>query len=1050
MEKETSKIALKKLIEEFKNSERQINTYNEEDVKQKLIQPFFKLLGWDFEKVGKDSEVKYEGSLIDPKTKTLKRVDYIFGKKHFFLEAKSTGKDSLTDENILQANGYAYHNSKFCVLTNFKEFKLIKPIRPNKRKPKLALVEEFNFSYEDYLNKFDHIYEVFSKISVFSGSLEKLLEKEKSKRKFLTIDEDFLNDLDQWRKDLALDIYKNNLKAINSNNELLTEYTQRILDRVIFSKMLEDKRIEENILAKYLRKENIYQKMTDDFKELGRAYNGLIFNPHSIDELKVTDKLILEILNKLYDTEKSDSIYQFDLIPIEILGSIYERFLGKIIEIHPENKRDIVRIDEKEEVKKAGGVFYTPDYVVSYVVENTIGKLLEGKTVRQIEDLKIADISCGSGSFLVGAYTYLLNWYEKYYNTNLDKIKDNCLEVTENFKKADGQTIEVKTWKLSRDKRKEILRKHIYGVDIDPQAAEITQMSLYIKMLEDCPDLQKTLSLKEFILPDMKANIKCGNSLVSDDIPTLNPVDKSKIKPFNWKLQFPEIVEFESNMDGTLSIAEGKGFDCIIGNPPYIEIQTLSSIYPRETEYIKKRYITAKDKNIDIYIPFIEKGLELLKQKGVLGYICPNRYLVSDYGEGLKNYLLKFNIYKIVNFRHYFVFKDSDCYTNLIFVQKKAQENVIPYTEIRGLFKTNNVQAQECLLNKTKPLTIDSLIKPEFKKMKYWYFMTEEEFTIFNKIISSGDPFENIYEENFQGLICGKDKIFIMKLLKKKTKTGIYYSEELKEEIEIESSIMRPIISDPDIKRYFVENSGDEHILFPYSNNGDLIPTETMKSKYSLAWEYLSKFRKDLRLREAKNNNSPFDDEGWYRFSRNQNLNKQGFKKILIPHVVKNMRSAFDPEGIYAIKNVGVNGITLREGINEDYFYILAILNHPISSFIISKISIFLSGGFYAANKQFSGKIPIYRIKTAEDKKIQDLIIENVKALIGIIQQNRNDKTSYGKNDFESAVTKRNKIINDLIYKLYKFNPNSNENELEIKIIENELISENLTNYSNN
>ena len=229
---------LKLLIDEFVDNKRHIKEhYTEEDTKQKLIQPFFEILGWNFKS---NEEVRYERSGGKGG-----RVDYVFGKNHFYLEAKSVIinlDDDAASDYILQANLYAYNKSKFCLLTDFEDFKLIKPIRPNKNKPKIAVVDEFSFKYDKYLEKFNLLYDTFSKEAVLNNnSLEKLLEKEKKKRKFLTIDEDFLGDLDTWRKDLALDIYKNNKKLIGDNSELLTEYTQRLLDRIIFVKILEDR-----------------------------------------------------------------------------------------------------------------------------------------------------------------------------------------------------------------------------------------------------------------------------------------------------------------------------------------------------------------------------------------------------------------------------------------------------------------------------------------------------------------------------------------------------------------------------------------------------------------------------------------------------------------------------------------------------------------------------------------------------------------------------------------------------------------------------------------
>lgn len=605
-----AKESLEKLIEYYEGDFRHIKAnFTEEDTKQKLIQPFFSLLGWDFTK---DRDVSYER----PGGKQ-SRVDYVFGNRHFYLEAKAGNVDSF--DNLLQANFYAYNKGRFCVLTDFEAFKLIKPIKPSINKPQLAIVENFDLNYRDYLVCFDLIWDTFSKEAVLlKGSLEELLEAEKKKRRFFTIDEDFLNELEDWRKKLSLDIYLKNKKIIGSDEQTLTEFTQRILDRIIFSKFLEDREIEEIVLRGLVETKNIYPKMVRRFKEIGKAYNGLIYNPHDVDGISVGDQVLNGILNSLYDTPQKQSVYKFEHIPIEILGSIYERFLGKVLKVSPDSQRGIVRVVEKPEVARAKGVYYTPDFIVNYIVSNTVEKMFEGKSLAKVDNIKIIDIACGSGSFLVGAYSFLLNWYLDYYTNFPIKAKSDRAIIN---------------GKLTKKIRKEILVRHIYGVDIDPQACEVAQMSLYLKMLEDCPDIQREIQLSDLILPDMKNSIKCGNSLIGPDyfLESLIP-DESEMKQlnvFDWNKYFPE------------------GFDCVIGNPPYIDSETMTKEYPLLREAIQRTYSMTKG-NWDIYIAFFEKGLGLLKPEGFLSFITPDKWLSKPFGEQLRRDTLE-KIYSIFN-----------------------------------------------------------------------------------------------------------------------------------------------------------------------------------------------------------------------------------------------------------------------------------------------------------------------------------------------------------------------------------------------------------------
>src|SRR5205823_2218165 len=196
-------------------------------------------------------------------------------------------------------------------------------------------------------------------------------------------------------------------------------------------------------------------------------------------------------------------------IPIHVLGSIYERFLGKVI-VTTDKRAKVV---EKPEVRKAGGVYYTPEYIVRYIVENTIGRLILDKTPKEIEAMRFADIACGSGSFLLGVFDELLRYHTTYYNRNKTKraegLRAGCIE------NRDGSL------RLSLKQKKKILLNNIYGVDLDAQAVEVAQLSLFLKLLEDettasAKDYQ--LEFRETMLPSLDRNVIHGNALIEWDV----------------------------------------------------------------------------------------------------------------------------------------------------------------------------------------------------------------------------------------------------------------------------------------------------------------------------------------------------------------------------------------------------------------------------------------------------------------------------------------------------------------------------------------------------
>ena len=361
----------------------------------------------------------------------------------------------------------------FVVLTDFEEFKLFDAsLKPNPRFPAEGLI--FDFKYTDYLSNIEKLWEL-SRERVEQGSLEDLLPRDtKSKRLRIPPDKSFLEDLTEWRTELAKDVHKRNPEL---DVKLLNDVVQKLLDRIIFIRIAEDRKIRPDrelweIVAQWKeegKRKSIMTHLIDLFKEVNDDLNGDIFKPHACETADVDSELLAEIIEELYFPK---SRYRFDAIGVELLGSIYERYLGSTIRVTPQR----VKVEEKPEVRKAGGVYYTPKYIVDYIVKNTVGKLIEGKTPKQIEKIRILDPACGSGSFLLGAYQYLIDYHLKYYREH----------------PKEAQTLHLfPYWKISPEElslplreKARILSNNIFGVDIDPQAVEITMMSLYLKALE--------------------------------------------------------------------------------------------------------------------------------------------------------------------------------------------------------------------------------------------------------------------------------------------------------------------------------------------------------------------------------------------------------------------------------------------------------------------------------------------------------------------------------------------------------------------------------------
>jgi len=658
--------------------------YNETQLRREFIDPFFKELGWDvsnkagwaqaYKDVIHEDAIKIGGATKAP--------DYCFrigGVRKFFLEAKKPSVDIKGDPHpAYQLRRYAWSAKlPLSILTDFEELAVYDCRMRPKHTDKAEVARIMLFTYKDYLKNWSEIAEIFSKEAILKGSFDKFAAATKGKRGTNTVDKEFLEEIEKWRNMLARIIALRN--AALSVREINFS-VQRTIDRILFLRMCEDRGIEPyGQLQSIISGERTYPRLCEVFEKADQKYNSGLFHFHDEpdrsegpDELTpniiIDDKDLKWILHSLYYPQ---SPYEFSVLPAEILGNVYEQFLGKVITLTTGHRANV---EDKPEVKKAGGVYYTPSYIVDYIVKNTVGRLLgdfvipnkplalsaiEGAaeeshssivnrnskfgnlkplTPRQVSNIKILDPACGSGSFLIGAYQYLLDWHLKYYIENEPEkhMKGSSPKIFEtNSRHSEyGEESQLPHYGLTITEKKRILLNNIFGVDIDSQAVEVTKLSLLLKVLEgessETLDNQYRL-FHERALPDLATNIKCGNSLIGPDFydnldsASVTEELQQKINAFDWHAEFPEIFS-----------RQNPGFNAVIGNPPWIFTKYVD--WGEDTKkYIQEHYLVGREKNgrsrarqagkINLFAIFLLKGLSLLKSNGCLGIILPNNIL---------------------------------------------------------------------------------------------------------------------------------------------------------------------------------------------------------------------------------------------------------------------------------------------------------------------------------------------------------------------------------------------------------------------------------------
>ena len=615
----------KSILERIETFRRNLDSYIDPDykearVRQEFIDPLFTALGWDMNNTQGYAEaykdVVHEDTLRISGSGTT-APDYSFrigGTRKFFVEAKKPSVHLKDDpEPALQLRRYSWSDKlSLGIVTDFQEFAIYDTrIRPQEG-DKASIARIFYCTYEQFPEKWDEITAIFSREAVLKGSFDKYAATNKGKRGTTEFDDDFLRDMEHWRELLARNLA---LRNAGLTERELNFAVQRILDRIVFLRIAEDRGIEPyGQLLALTGGSKIYPRLAEIFERADFRYNSGLFHfatekgrDESPDKLTLRltldDAPLKEIISALYWPK---SPYALAVIAADILGHVYEQFLGKVIHLTSEHH---ARVEEKPEVRKAGGVYYTPTYIVDYIVQQAVGPLVEGKSPKQIEKIKVLDPACGSGSFLLGAYDFLLDWHLRYYLDHDPEAwaKKKNPPIYESAPNAHGIGQGSKNWLLTTIERKRILVANLHGVDIDAQAVEVTKLALLLKVLEgEARELRgKQIDIHR-VLPDLGQNIKCGNSLIESDfyqqlaLPDLDDEARIKINAFDWEHEFKPVMD-------------AGGFDAVIGNPPYIRIQTMHETSSESVEYLSQHYRAAAVGNYDIYVCFVEKGFSLFE-----------------------------------------------------------------------------------------------------------------------------------------------------------------------------------------------------------------------------------------------------------------------------------------------------------------------------------------------------------------------------------------------------------------------------------------------------
>jgi len=592
MTKEEARQKIAELCKKYESlSQSEIKGYNEAATKLGFIEPMFRALGWNFED---KNEVAPEDKVSSG------RVDYAFklhGVSQFYLEAKPPRADLTKPEYAKQAVTYAYNKGvSWAILSDFE--RLIVFIAQT-GKPFITL------TFDRYLTDFDDLW-LLSKESFQENALAEKAEKYGVLPLHIPIETSLFTRLRQWREELFNQIHGHN-EELSQNR--IDEVVQRLFDRLIFIRTCEDRNLEEKHLlaaANQWKSAGYKGELTEELRQIFESYRDTydseLFDKHLADSVFIEGSTIEKILNGLYEIPGSLASYNFNDIDADVLGAVYEQYLGYVAtkvkeRVEAQLKLGITdeetyKIISKKKRRKEQGIYYTPKFVTDYIVKETVGRFIKEHSYNEIRNIKILDPACGSGSFLIRAYDELLNYHAKERNKSLNE--------------------------LDQKDRLPVLLTNIYGVDLDMQAVEITRLNLLLRTLTE-----------KSKLPYLSNNIRQGNSLISGTEEELKKYfgDNWREKnPFNWEQEFKDIM------------ASG-GFDIVIGNPPWVFTRDVDFGEPMK-RYFSDRYVGASGK-VNSYALFIWRGVSLLRPNGLFSMIIPNTFLRATTYEDLRRNLLE-------------------------------------------------------------------------------------------------------------------------------------------------------------------------------------------------------------------------------------------------------------------------------------------------------------------------------------------------------------------------------------------------------------------------
>jgi hypothetical protein len=934
--KKTARKALAALIREFTEVERKAPTIDEsEALARTWVEKLLVVFGWD---PSDPRQMRQEYTIQGREVRRLRREgtshrrpDYalkVAGERALYIDVKRFDVSIEDDENVsFQVRSYGW-SAGFTVsyACDFTEL----AIWDCRHKPdamddaRVARLQYFKFT--EYVDKFDILWDYLSREAIVGGSLQRLHPAEERPRGAEPLDVAFEAKLSEWRVELAKSILR---YGRTRDAEIISGAAQRILDRIVFLRLCEELGLEEyGSLNGMVNDEDGFWPLFVEAHETRyrKVYDGLLFPSREEDDPTQVERQLRQwwlkgrvfhhIVRGLYFPQP----YRFDAVPLELLGGVYERFLGKRLRVVGNDVQD----EFKPEHQRTKGAVYTPPWVVRRVVGRTLGPLVENAEPATILGLRVLDPACGSGGFLLGVYDHLeeaiLEWARAHPK---DKRRDELV-----IDDAPGLRLSIQT-------SRRIIEGCLHGVDIDPNAVEVARMSLALRHLEraagDLPEEPHDL------LAGIGRNIRQGNSLVGPDIAGLG-LDPDRVRatmPFAWN----------DRRSGFGSVMAEGGFHAVVGNPPYIEVKRYREWMPEMYQYLKEgsRYVTTDQGKTDIAMPFMEMAVRQLRHGGRLGFIIQSRFFKTEYGESTRRWLRKEQLLEAVeDFRDLQVFPGRTTYTAILVLRSGS-----PSFEYRTFDSLVGAEAdQPSLRVRMKTAGLDdspwSLDQPDL--LEVHTDLAKRHGTIgTHRALEISVGLQTLYGKIYQIQPVAISSRVVRGL------------NGLGEEVALERKALRPLCRNRGFFPFRSDNA-DAWVIFPYDVKDDAaaeILWPDFKQRFPRTAVYLENSRNTLR----KAVELPVGRDRWHLYLYPKNLVQQTRPKVLFPSTIEDTVAAVDVAGDVYQDNVRLNSLAVR-GAGVDLVAVAAVMNSTLFSALARTKAGLSDAGWRQFNRQFAELVP--------------------------------------------------------------------------------------------